>query len=143
MICLFTYPLTYKPNGGGNYNLITIDIWIIMKYCLQVISFNPLANNLCKYITKLLVFNLKNCFNDVMIFFKNIYVEFIWWKEILNLFPNVWNPSHFIAINSNSWNKVHKTHDPFTTLIYLKVLSTQSHASFDNMKNVQLINQVR
>ncbi len=31
-----------------------------MKYCVQIISFNPLASNLYKYITKLFVFNLMN-----------------------------------------------------------------------------------
>ncbi len=38
--------------------------------------------------------------------------------------------------------KVHKTHDPFTTLISSKVLSTLSHTSFNNTKNVQLMNLV-
>ncbi len=110
LICLVTSALTYKPNGGGNYNLITIDVWIIMKYCVQVISFNLLASNLYKYITKLLIFNLMNltCFNDVMIFIKNIYMELIWWRENLNLFLDVWNQSNVLSINSNSWNKVHK-----------------------------------
>ncbi len=144
MISLFTCVLIYKPNGGGNYNLITIDVWIIMKYCVQVISSNFLANNLYKYITKLLVFYLMNltCFNDVMIFLINIYMELIWWRDNLNLFPDVWNQSNFISININSWNKVHKTHDPFTTLIYSKVLNAWSHTSFDNTKNVQLTNLV-
>ncbi len=144
MTCLFIYALTYKPNNGGNNIFITIDVWIIMKYCVRVISFNPLANNLYKYITKLLVFNLMNltCLNDVMIFITNIYMELIWRRENLNLFLDVSNQSNFIFINSNSWNKVHKTHDPFTTLIYSQVLSTWSHTSFDNTKNVQLINLV-
>jgi hypothetical protein len=63
-----TYALTYKPNGGGNYSLITIDVQIIMKYCVQIISFNPWASNLYKYITKLLIFNLMNltCFINVI-----------------------------------------------------------------------------
>jgi len=41
-------------------------------FCVKVISFNPLARELYKYITKLLVFNLINlpCFNDDMIFLK-------------------------------------------------------------------------
>jgi hypothetical protein len=144
LTCLFIYALTYKPNNGGNNIFITIDVWIIMKYCVRVISFNPLANNLYKYITKLLVFNLMNltCLNDVMIFITNIYMELIWRRENLNLFLDVSNQSNFIFINSNSWNKVHKTHDPFTTLIYSQVLSTWSHTSFDNTKNVQLINLV-
>jgi hypothetical protein len=48
-------------------------------FCLKIISFNLLANNLYKYITKLLVFNFINltCFNDVMIFLINIYMELI------------------------------------------------------------------
>ncbi len=120
MTCLFTYVLTYKPNSGGNYSLITIDVWIIMKHCVQVISFKPLENNLYKYITKLLVFNIMNLtrFNDVMIFLTNIYIQLIWWRE--NLKPISWclKSIKFPSINSNSWNKVHKTHDPFTTLIY-------------------------
>ncbi len=63
-------------------------------------------------------------------------------KGNLNLFLDGWNQSNFISINNNSWNKVHKTHDPFTTLIYSEVLSTWSHTSFDNTKNVQLMNVV-
>ncbi len=124
--------------------LITIDVWIIMKYYVQVISFNPLASNLYKYITKLFVFNLMNltCFNNVMIFLINIYMELIWWRENLNLFHDVWNQSNFLSINNNSWNKIHKTHDPFIALIYSKVLSMWSHTSFDNTKNVQLMNQI-
>jgi hypothetical protein len=112
LIDLFTYALTCKPNGGGNYTLITIDVWIIMKYCVQVISFNPLASNLYKYITKLLLFNLMNltCFNDVMIFIKNIYMELIWWRETLNLFPDVWNQSS-IVIHETKFIKP-MTHSP-------------------------------
>jgi hypothetical protein len=82
------------------------------------------------------------CFSDVMIFLINIYMEVIWWKENLNLFFDAWNQSNFISIDSKSWNKVHKTHDPFTTLIYLELLSTWSHTSFDTTKNVQLTNLV-
>ncbi len=123
MTCLFTCALIYKPNGDENYSLITIDFWIIMKYFVQVISFNLLASNLYKYITKSLVFNLMNltCFNNVMIFLINIYMELIWWRENLDLFPNVWNQWYFLSMNSNSWNKVHKTHDPFITLVYLEI----------------------
>jgi hypothetical protein len=89
-------------------------------FCVKVISFNLLARKLYKYITKLLVFNFiyLTCFNDVMIFLQ----IFIWnWFDegkILNLFPDVWNQSNFLSINSNSWNKIHKTYDPFPTLIY-------------------------
>ncbi len=82
------------------------------------------------------------CFNNVMIFLIYIYMELIWWRENLNLFPDVWNQSNFLSINNDSWNKVDKTHDQFLTLIYLKVLNTWSHTSFDNIKNVKLNNQV-
>jgi len=114
-------------------------------FCVKIISFNPLVSKLNKYITKLLVFNLiyLTCFNLTLWFSLQI---FIWnWfdeRKNLNQFPDVSNQSNFPSINSNSWNKVHITHDPFTTLIYFGTLSTWSHTSFDNTKIVQLMNLV-
>jgi hypothetical protein len=81
-------------------------------------------------------------FNNVMISLINIYMELIWWRENLNLFLDVWNQSNFLSINSNSWNKVDKIHDPFVKFIYLEVLNTWSHTSFHNTTDVKLMNQV-